>query len=128
VNGTVRSATPDGRVIVDTARGPLEVQVAQGEASRFPPGRPVDVRVTVQPLDMVPAPAPVPPPSPIPQPAASVAEPGDYGVVIGRILNVDPAGVMTVDAPGRPITVWVADPTRYRIGDTVEVRTFVAQR
>lgn len=128
VAGTVRSATPDGRLVVETTRGPLEVQGAQGTAERFQPGKPVSVRVTVQPLDMVPAPAPEPPPSPIPQPAASVAEPGDYAVVIGRVLSVDPAGSMTVEAPQRPITVWVPDATRYRIGETVEVRTFVAQQ
>lgn len=128
VAGTVRSATPDGRLAIDTGRGPLQVQIADTNVNRFQPGRPVDVRVSVQPLDMVPAPAPVPPPSPIPQPAASVSEPGDYGVVIGRILNLDPTGLMTVEAPQRPITVWVPDTNRYHIGESVEVRTFVAQR
>ena len=59
-------------------------------------------------------------------PAGSArTEPGDYAVVIGRVLAVDPSGRLTVESARGPITVRVPDVRRYKVGDTVEVRTSV---
>ena len=52
-------------------------------------------------------------------------EPGDYAVVIGRVLAVDPSGRLTVESPRGPVTVRVPNVTRYKVGDTVELRTSV---
>jgi hypothetical protein len=127
VKGTVTSADPDGRVAVDSARGPLHLWAAQGADQRLPKGAPVTVWMSLQPVDLVPAAAPVTPsPAPATAPLASpTSEPGDHAVVTGRILGINPGGVVVVESPTGPIQVLAGDTTRYKVGDAVQVRTTV---
>lgn len=121
VTGTVSTVDPTGRLSLDTPRGPIHLWTAAGADTRFPKGATAHVVVTVQPVDMVPAPS-----SPAPDPAASLGqqrEPGDYSVVTGRIIGVNPGGLLVVEAPTGPIQFWVPDPSRYRVGQFVTVRT-----
>jgi hypothetical protein len=122
IPGTVAAVDPSGRIGVTSDRGPMELWVPAGADQRFQRGAPVRVRMTVQPLEMVPAASAPPPP-----PAAPVAreEPGDYAMVIGRVLEVEPTGGLRVDAPNGPIVVMVPEAKRYRVGDDVEVRSSV---
>jgi hypothetical protein len=122
VAGTVATIDPSGRIGVMSDRGPMELWVPAGADQRFQRGAAVRVRVTVQPLEMVPAASAAPPP-----PAAPVAreEPGDYAMVIGRVLEVGPTGGLRVDAPNGPIVVMVPEAKRYRVGDDVEVRSSI---
>jgi hypothetical protein len=78
-------------------------------------------------VDLVPAAAPVTPsPAPATAPSASpTSEPGDHAVVTGRILGINPGGVVVVESPTGPIQVLAADSTRYKVGDAVQVRTTV---
>jgi hypothetical protein len=75
----------------------------------------------------VPAAAAAPPtPTPVGAPSASpTSEPGDHAVVTGRIVGVNPGGVLVVESPSGPIQVLTADGSRYKIGDAVQVRTTV---
>jgi hypothetical protein len=81
----------------------------------------------VQPVDLVPATTPATPaPAPVGAPAASPSsEPGDHAVVTGRIIAVNPGGVLVVESPTGPIQVLAIDAARYKIGDAVQVRTTV---
>ena len=118
VKGTVASAEAAGRVAVDSERGPVNVWAAAGADQRFPRGGRVSVTMRVQPVDMVPA--TTPPPSP-PSPASS--EPGDYAVVTGRILGINPGGVLVVESPTGPVRVLVSDGGRFKAGDWVQIHT-----
>src|SRR5262245_2242137 len=122
IPGTVAAVDPSGRIGVTSDRGPLELWVPAGADQRFQRGAAVRVRVTVQPLEMVPATSTASPP-----PAAPVAreEPGDYALVIGRVLQVEPTGGLRVDAPNGPIVVMVPEARRYQVGDSVEVRSSI---
>jgi hypothetical protein len=123
--GTVGAVTPGGLIAVSTPRGPAQVWVTTSTGFRV--GEPVRLRMQVQPLEAVSAGSTTTPPATAAiQPSASPStEPGDYAVVIGRILSVDPAGRLTVESPRGPVEVWVPVSTRYRIGQSVEVRTSV---
>jgi hypothetical protein len=128
VVGTVAAVDPGG-IVVNSPQGPVRVWRAT-DGLPFTPGANVRVRMRVQPLDVVmivpgqpavvaTAPATI-------SPAASPrTEPGDYAVVMGRVLAVDPSGRLTVESARGPVTVQVANVTRYKVGDTVEVRTSV---
>ena len=128
VAGTVSTVDPRGRLALDTERGPLHVWVAEGAEQRFPKGAPVRVRISVQPVDMVPATSPASPtPAPVGMPAASpTSEQGDHAVVTGRIIGIT-GGVLVVESPSGPIQVVTADGSRYKVGDAVQVRTSVRQ-
>jgi hypothetical protein len=128
--GTVSAVDPSGRLTVDTPRGPLQVWVAAGADQRFKVGTPVSVLASVQAVDLVPvtaqAQATTPTPAPVGSPSASpTSEPGDHAVVTGRIVGVNPGGVLVVESPTGPIQVIAADSARYKIGDAVQVRTTV---
>jgi hypothetical protein len=127
MNGTVASVDPSGRLAVNSPRGPIHVWVASGAEQRFKVGAPVALKSSVQPVDLVPATAPATPaPAPVGAPSASpTSEPGDHAVVTGRIVGVNPGGVLVVESPTGPIQVLSADGSRYKIGDAVQVRTTV---
>lgn len=127
VMGRVAALDPNGRISVRSSRGLVDAWVATGAAERFPPGSPVRVRTTVQRLAMVaasaaPAAGAASPPS---EPAALAGEPGDYSTITGRVLRVEPTGVIAVESPRGPINLMVPDSSRYRVGDSVQVRTSV---
>ena len=121
LSGPVTSAGADGRVSIDSPRGPVHVWVATGADQRFTPGTSVRLITTVQPVDMVPADRA---PRSSEDPGASLrAQPGDYSVVTGRIIGVRPNGGLIVESPSGPIQLWVADSSKYRLSDSVQVRT-----
>ncbi len=127
VTGTIAAVDPAGRITINTAQGPVQVWRAT-DGLAFPPGASVRVRMRVQPLDVI----PVRPgqtvassPAAVIEPAASRTAPGDYAVIIGRVIAVDPSGRLTIDSPRGPVNVWVSNPGRYKLNDTVEVRTSV---
>jgi hypothetical protein len=123
VPGTVASVDPQGRMAVTSDRGPLHVWAAPGADQRFTKGSPVIVRMTVQPVEMRPVPAGQPAPT---APAASPSsEPGDHAVITGRIIGVNPGGVLVVESPTGPVQILVADGGKYKVGDWVEVRSTV---
>ncbi len=124
VNGRVTSIDPVGKVTIDTERGAVEVWVAQATSSVVKVGDQAVVKMRVQP--MAPAPPGHSPASTTLDPAASpTSEPGEYAVVRGRLLEVDPSGRLTVESPRGPITVRVPPSGRYQTGTTVEVHTSV---
>lgn len=123
MKGTVASVEPSGRLAIDADRGPLHVWVAPGADARFTKGAPVTVKMSVQPVDLVPATAAT---TPAPAPAASPSsEPGDHAVVTGHIMGVNPGGVLVVESPTGPIQVIVSDATMFKVGQPVQVRTTV---
>jgi hypothetical protein len=124
INGRVVSVDPKGLITIDSARGPLQVWVTAPDAAKFPVGSDVRVRVAVQSVDYVAASGSSTPASLDPA-ASPSSEPGDYAVVIGSILKVDPSGAMTVESPRGPVTVWVPQGSSRRVGDSVQVRTSV---
>jgi hypothetical protein len=126
VAGTVSTVDPKGRLAVNSPRGPVHVWVAEAADQRFPKGAPVMVRISVQPVDLMPATTlTTPMPAPVGMPSASpTSEPGDHAVVTGRIIGITP-GMLVVDSPTGPIQVLTADSSRYKIGDAVQVRTSV---
>ncbi len=127
LKGTVASVDPSGRLAINSERGPVHVWVAAGADQRFKVGEPVTMRSSVQAVDLVPASAPtVPAPAPVGAPSASPStEPGDHAVVTGRIMGINPGGVLVVESPSGPIQVLATDSSRYKIGDAVQVRTTV---
>jgi hypothetical protein len=129
VPGTVTTVDPGGRLALTSERGPLHVWVAQGAEQRYPKGAAVIVRMSVQPVDLVPATAPAPPtPAPVGAPAASpTSDAGDHAVVTGRIVGINP-GVLVVESPTGPIQVLSSDSSRYKVGDAVQIRTSVRTR
>ena len=123
VKGTVTTVDPNGRVAINSERGPMHVWAASGADQRFAKGAPVSVKMTVQPVDMRPVVGGQPAPA---APAASPSsEPGDHAVVTGRIMGINPGGVLVVESPNGPIQVLVADGAKYKVGDWVEIRTTV---
>jgi hypothetical protein len=54
--------------------------------------------------------------------------PGDHAVVTGRVIGINPGGVLVVESPTGPIQVVSADASRYKVGDAVQVRTSVRPR
>lgn len=121
LNGSVKTAGADGRVSIDSPRGPVEIWVATGAEQRFTPGSTVRLVTTVQPVDMVPADRA---PRATEDPAASLrTQPGDYSVVTGRIIGVNPNGGLIVESPSGPLQLWVADSSKYRVSDSVQITT-----
>jgi hypothetical protein len=125
VQGKVATVDPAGRIAVTSDRGPVHVWAASGADHRFSKGAPVSVQMTVQPVDMVPvAGGAAAPTSPNALTSASPSsEPGDHAVVTGRIIGINPGGVLVVESPTGPIQVLVRDGSKYKIGDFVQVHT-----
>jgi len=126
VTGTVTSVESTGRLTANTNRGPIRVIVANGADQRFNMREAVTVRIAVQPVDMVAASAASgqAPAMPSAMPGASpTSEPGDHAISTGRVLSVSPAGMLVAEAPSGPVQVVVATPSRYKVGDFVQVRT-----
>ena len=124
LKGTVTSADPNGRVAVNSDRGPIHLWAAAGADQRFQKGAPVTVWMSVQPVDLVPGTPATPTPAPVSDPSASPSsEPGDHAVVTGRIIGINPGGVLVVESPTGPIQVLATDSARYKVGDSVQVRT-----
>ena len=127
LQGTIGSVEPSGRLAINADRGPIHIWVASGADQRFTKGAPVTVKMSVQPVDLVPArgtsataPAPADTPS-----ASPSSEPGDHAVVTGHIMGVNPGGVLVVESPTGPIQVIVSDANTFKVGDAVQVRTTV---
>ncbi len=40
-------------------------------------------------------------------------------------MNVAPTGMLTVESPRGPVTVWVPNAASFRVGDFVQVQTIV---
>ncbi|MGH7341393.1 MAG: hypothetical protein ACREKH_12965 [Candidatus Rokuibacteriota bacterium] len=129
VVGSIAAVDPGG-LTVNTPNGPVRVWRAT-DGLPFTAGANVRVRMRVQPLDIVmlrpgqTAVAMTTPAATIDPAASPRTEPGDYAVIMGRVLAVDPSGRLTVESARGPITVQVPNMTRYKVGDTVEVRTSV---
>jgi hypothetical protein len=127
VTGTVTTIDSRGRLALTSERGPLHVWVADNAEQRFPKGAPVTVQISVQPVDLVPASAPASPtPAPVGAAAGSpTSQAGDHAVVTGRIIGMQPGGVLVVESPTGPIQVLSDNAARYKVGDAVQVRTSV---
>jgi len=124
VKGTVATVDPNGRIAINSERGPVHVWAAAGADQRFARGAPVSVKMIVQPVDMRPLAAGQPAPAVAPA-ASPTSEPGDHAVVTGRILGVNPGGVLVVESPTGPIQVLVSDGNRYKVNDFVQINTTV---
>lgn len=125
LNGTVSAATSEGRLSITTDRGPLQVWVASGVDKRLGPGTPVHIITSVQPVDYVPASSAT---APAAEPSASMAkQPGDYSVVTGRVIGVNPGGSLVVESPTGPIQVAVSDAAAFKVSQPVQVRTTVSK-
>jgi hypothetical protein len=128
VTGTIAAVDPAGRIIVNAPQGAVQVWRAT-DGVAFTPGGTARVLMRVQPLDVVlirPGQTVVSASATVIDPAASPrTEPGDYAVIVGRVIAVDPSGRLTVDSSRGPVNVWVPNPGRYKPNDTVEVRTSV---
>jgi hypothetical protein len=124
VMGQITGLDPKGLAVIESARGPLRVWLADDPQDRFASGHPVKVHVAVQPVRMVAvsgsgdlssgstitAPAPVR---------------GDQAIVVGRILSIGPTGELAIDSPRGPIGVWMPDAANFKPGDYVRVQTVV---
>jgi hypothetical protein len=122
--GRVVAIDPSGLMTVDTPQGRVTLWTNNPAVVRVAPGAVIRLQSTVQGADIVPQASLVG--ADAQQPAASVmTEPGDYAVVTGRVLSVDPRGLLTVESPRGPITVWLQDVTPYQPGAAVQVRTFI---
>jgi len=126
VKGTVASVDPQGRLAVTSDRGPIHVWGASGAERRFTKGAPVNVKMTVQPVDARPVAAGQAVPATNVGAASPSSEPGDHAVVTGRIIGVNPGGVLVVESPTGPIQVLVADAGKYKVGDWVEIHSSVS--
>jgi hypothetical protein len=129
VVGTIASVDPAGKLVVNTPQGTVQIWRATNGVA-FAPGGTVRVHMRVQPMDVVmvkPASTVISAPAPTTlDPSASPrTEPGDYAIVMGRVLAVDPSGSVTIESARGPVTVRVPSATRYQVNDTVEVRTSV---
>ncbi len=124
VKGTVASVDPQGRLAVTSDRGPVHVWAASGADQRFAKGAPVSVKMMVQPVDAKPVPAGQSAPTPAPA-ASPTSEPGDHAVITGRIIGVNPGGILVVESPTGPVQVLVADGGKYKVGDWVEIHSTV---
>jgi hypothetical protein len=124
--GPVTTSDPNGRVSIDSARGPVHLWVASGAEQRFRAGSQARGVIILQPVAMVPGSGSQPSASPgsdtlATSPSTNAAE--DYSVVIGRIIGVNPNGAIVIESPSGPIQVFVASPERYHVSDYVQVRT-----
>jgi len=122
ITGTIASVDPAGRIVVNAPQGAVNVWRAT-DGVAFATGAPARVRMRVQPLEVV-AVRPGAPGAPAVA-ASPRTEPGDYAVIIGRVVAVDPSGRLTIESPRGPVNVWVSNPGRYKPNDVVEVQTSV---
>ncbi len=121
--GTVKAIDPAGLVSVESPRGVQTVWIGTPGARPFEAGQAVRVRLRVQSLEIAPPKAGERPETL--EPAAPLGtEPGEYAVVWGRIIALDPPRRLTVESQRGPVTV-VAPGGTYHVGDWVEVRTAV---
>ena len=125
VAGKVTAVDPNGRLSIDSERGPLHVWAASGARDRFAAGDRVQVVMAVQAVDMVPAARAGAASSTDPS-ASTSSQPGDSAVVTGRVMGVD-RGIIVVESPSGPIQVWVGESPRYKVSDSVQVRTNVSK-
>jgi len=124
ITGTITAVDPGGKISIGTSRGPLDVWVATPVNPQLVPGSAVRVKTALQTVTFTPITTAVAPGTS--EPAALVAgEPGDHAVVTGRILAIEPTGRITMESPRGPIHIWVADASRYAIGQSVQARTSV---
>jgi len=123
VTGTVAAVDPAGRIVVNAPQGAVHVWRAT-DGVAFAPGGTARVRMRVQPLDVVLV-RPGGTPAAVVPAASPRTEPGDYAVIVGRVVAVDPSGRLTVESSRGPVNVWVSNPGRYKANDVVEVRTSV---
>ena len=124
VTGRVTAVDPSGRLSIDTDQGALHVWVASGANQRYTAGDRVQVVMSVQSVDMVPAAqagAAASAPS-----AAPMSQPGDSAVVTGRVMGVD-RGLLVIESPSGPIQVWAGQASRYSVAQMVQVRTNVSK-
>jgi hypothetical protein len=126
VTGAVTAVDPSGRLSINSDRGPLHVWVASGANQRFAVGDKVQVTMSAQAVDMVPASGGAAPPTPTDPAASMSSQPGDSAVVTGRVIGVD-RGLLVVESPSGPVQVWVGDAPRYTVKQSVQVRTHVAK-
>jgi hypothetical protein len=125
LTGTVAAVDPAGHIVVNAPQGAVKIWRATNGVA-FAPGSTARVRMRVQPLDILLVRPGTTVVTPAIEPAASPrTEPGDYAVIVGRVLAIDPSGRLTVESSRGPMNVWVSNPGRYKINDTVEVRTSV---
>ena len=129
VVGTVGVVDPAGKLVVNTPQGAVQIWRATGGMA-FAQGGNVRVHMRVQPMEVVmiqPGPTGISASAPTPlSPSASPrTEPGDYAIIMGRVVAVDPSGAVTVESARGPVTVRVPDASRYKVNDTVEIRTSV---
>jgi hypothetical protein len=127
VAGIVTRVDANGTISLASPGGPLRVWLATPVGNRFRPGEPVRVRTSVRAVQMIPAGTPSSGlAAPMAEPSGAVErEPGDYAVVIGRILKIGSAGSLTVESPRGPVEVQVHERVPHRVGDTVQVRTSI---
>jgi hypothetical protein len=129
IAGVVTAADPRGRVSIESAPGPLQVWAATGAEQRFRPGAKVRIDIIVQPVDLVPAGAgasPLPTAEAVAPPPAPAGQPGDSATVTGRIMGIGRNGILVVESPTGPVQVWVADSTKYRVEQPVQIRTHLS--
>jgi len=129
--GTVSVVDPAGKLVVNSPQGAVQVWKATNGVA-FAQGHNVRVHMRVQPMNVVLLPASqggaaasAPPPTPLTPSASPRTEVGDYAIVMGRVVAVDPSGAITVESARGPVTVRVPNASRYKVNDTVEVRTSV---
>jgi hypothetical protein len=125
VTGKITAVDPNGRLSIDSERGPLHVWAASGATERFAAGDRVQVMMAVQAVDMVPAGRAGAAASRDPS-ASMSSQPGDSAVVTGRVMGVD-RGIIVVESPSGPIQVWVGESPRYPVSQSVQVRTNVSK-
>jgi hypothetical protein len=123
VNGVVTAADPRGRLSIESDKGPLHVWAASGADQRFQTGAKVKVDMAVQPVDMVPAGSGADPA--VSPPAAS--QPGDHAIVTGRVMGIAKNGTLVIESPTGPVQVWVADSSKYRVEQPVQIHTSVSK-
>ena len=125
VTGTVTAVDPSGRLSINSERGPLHVWAASGANERFASGDRVQVMISVQAVDMVPATRAGASSSTDPS-ASMSSQPGDSAVVTGRVMGVA-RGMIVVESPSGPIQVWIGESPRYTLSQTVQVHTNVSK-
>lgn len=124
ITGTVSAVDPRGLVTVDSAQGRLTVWTATSDTSAFPVGTPVRVRISVQPVQMVPITDSGSPAASADPSASVITTPGEHAVITGPVVAVDPSGTaITVQSPRGPIVVATPSLPRPSVGGAVQVRT-----
>jgi hypothetical protein len=124
VMGQITAIDSNGVAMVNSARGPMRVWLADSPQSRFAAGRSVKVQVNVQPVRMV-AVSGAGGLASGPTISTSAPVPGDQAVIVGRILSISETGMLSIESPRGPISVWLPDAARFKVGDFVQVQTVV---